>query len=46
MPHKNTNWKSKKVNTSVNPKGYTEDDLNQQPKSQLEDRAKKKNTRV
>lgn len=46
MTKRTANWKSKKVNSSVNPQGYTEDDRNQQPKSQLEQRAKKKNTKI
>lgn len=43
-----TNKKSsnKRVNTSVNPQGLTEDVADQQPKSQLEQRAKKKNTKI
>lgn len=46
MSKRTMNWKSKKVNTSVNPQGYTEEDSNRQPKSQLEQRAKKKNTKI
>lgn len=33
-------------NNSVNPQGLTEDTADQQPKSQLEQRAKKKNTKI
>jgi small acid-soluble spore protein L (minor) len=37
---------SGKTATSVNPQGLSEDEANQQPTSQLGERAKKKNTRV
>lgn len=46
MSEKNDNWSKKRVNSSVNPQGYTEDEANQRPKSQLEQRAKKKNTKI
>ncbi|GFZ82719.1 hypothetical protein GCM10010978_24250 [Compostibacillus humi] len=42
----NKNWSKKRVNSSVNPQGLTEDEADQQPKSQLEQRAKKKNTKL
>jgi len=38
--------KRSQVISSVNPQGLTEDVADQQPKSQLEQRAKKKNTKV
>ena len=46
MPKKNDNWSKKRVNTSVNPQGMTEDEAEQRPTSQLEQRAKKKNTKI
>lgn len=36
----------KRMETSLNPQGYTENDPNQQPKTQLEQRTKMKNTKV
>ena len=36
----------KRVRTSVNPQGFSEDVADQEPKSQLEQRAKKKNTKI
>lgn len=45
MSEKN-NWSKKKINTSVNPQGKSEDESNDKPKTQLEDRAKKKNTKI
>ena len=45
MSQKDNVWSSKKVTTSVNPQGFTEDEANQDPKTQLEQRAKKKNTK-
>ncbi|RST58181.1 small, acid-soluble spore protein L [Siminovitchia terrae] len=36
----------KRVVTSVNPQGLTEDVANQEPKTKLEDRAKKSNTKI
>ncbi|WP_339228933.1 small, acid-soluble spore protein L [Oceanobacillus sp. FSL K6-2867] len=46
MANKNDNWSKKRVNSSVNPQGYSEDAAEQEPKSQLEQRAKKKNTKI
>ncbi|WP_245975370.1 small, acid-soluble spore protein L [Oceanobacillus chungangensis] len=46
MSSKNNNWSKKRVNTSVNPQGLSEDVVNQAPKSQLEQRSKKKNTKI
>lgn len=37
--------KAKKARSSVNPQGLPEDVANQQPQSELEQRAKKKNTK-
>ncbi|WP_077324910.1 small, acid-soluble spore protein L [Virgibacillus siamensis] len=36
----------RKVKSSVNRQGMTEDEANQRPESQLEQRAKKKNTKI
>jgi len=36
----------KPVRTSVNPQGLSEDANRHEPKSQLEERAKKKNTKI
>lgn len=38
--------KKKRARSSVNPQGYSEDVADQEPKSQLEQRAKKKNTKI
>lgn len=38
--------KKKRARSSVNPQGYSEDVAVQQPQSQLEQRAKKKNTKI
>ncbi|MCM3741858.1 small, acid-soluble spore protein L [Oceanobacillus luteolus] len=38
--------KGKKARSSVNPQGHSEDVADQQPKSQLEQRAKKRNTKI
>lgn len=46
MSEKKNNWDKKRVHTSVNPQGYTEDETEQSPASQLEQRAKKKNTKI
>ena len=46
MSEKNNNWSKKKAKTSINPQGLTEDDENMNLKSQLEQRAKKKNTKI
>ncbi|MBY7142957.1 small, acid-soluble spore protein L [Virgibacillus sp. NKC19-3] len=44
---KNTNRDKESVkNSSLNPQGLSEDVADQQPKSQLEQRAKKKNTKI
>lgn len=45
MSEKKDNWSKRKVESSVNKQGYTEDKADQQPKSQLEQRAKK-NTKI
>ncbi|WP_141235012.1 small, acid-soluble spore protein L [Terribacillus saccharophilus] len=37
---------NEKASTSVNRQGLSEDEANQEPKSQLEQRAKKKNTKI
>ncbi|MBD8005354.1 small, acid-soluble spore protein L [Bacillus norwichensis] len=37
---------NKRVVTSVNPQGMTEDIANQEPKTKLEERAKKSNTKI
>ncbi|WP_373895556.1 small, acid-soluble spore protein L [Virgibacillus natechei] len=43
----NTNRSKQKANdSSLNPQGLSEDVADQQPKSQLEQRAKKKNTKI
>lgn len=46
MSKNNETWSKKRVNTSVNPQGYSENEADQQPKSQLEQRAKKKNSKI
>lgn len=46
MSEKKDNWSKRQVNSSVNPQGLTEDDAEQRPKSQLEQKAKKKNTKI
>lgn len=46
MSTKKNNWSKKRVNTSVNPQGLSEDEVDTSPKSQLEQRAKKKNTKI
>jgi len=46
MSEKRNNWSEKRVQTSVNPQGKSEDEANQSPTSQLEQRAKKKNTKI
>jgi small acid-soluble spore protein L (minor) len=46
MNEKHDNWSKKRVTGSVNPQGFSEDEANQRPKSQLEQRAKKKNTKI
>ncbi|AIF42624.1 hypothetical protein X953_04665 [Virgibacillus sp. SK37] len=46
MSKKRNNYSNKQVQSSVNPQGLTEDEAEQRPKSQLEQRAKKKNTKI
>ena len=46
MSVKNNSWSKKKSITSVNPQGLSEDEADTRPKSQLEQRAKKKNTKI
>ncbi|WP_249870608.1 small, acid-soluble spore protein L [Oceanobacillus saliphilus] len=46
MAKKNDNWSKQRVNSSINPQGLSKDIANQEPKSQLEQRAKKKNTKI
>lgn len=46
MSEKEDHWKKKRVHSSLNPQGLTEDESDHQPKSQLEQRAKKKNTKI
>lgn len=46
VAEKNDNWSKKRVNSSVNPQGLSEDVADQQPKSQLEQRSKKNNTKI
>ena len=46
MSEKFNNRKNSQSNSSVNPQGLSEDRANQRPKSQLEDRAKKRNTKI
>lgn len=46
MRHKKENQSKQRVGTSSNPQGLTEDAADQRPKSQLEQRAKKKNTKI
>ncbi|SES67127.1 small acid-soluble spore protein L (minor) [Oceanobacillus limi] len=46
MSKKNNNWSKKRDTTSVNPQGLSEDVEDQQPRSQLEQRSKKKNTKI
>ncbi|WP_164669710.1 small, acid-soluble spore protein L [Virgibacillus doumboii] len=46
MSEKNDNWSKRRVNSSVNPQGQSEDMADQLPKSKPEHRAKKKNTRI
>ncbi|GGB46743.1 small, acid-soluble spore protein L [Virgibacillus dakarensis] len=46
MSEKQDNWNKKRVRSSVNPQGLTEDMEEQRPKSQLEQRAKKSNTKL
>ncbi|MFD1040422.1 small, acid-soluble spore protein L [Virgibacillus byunsanensis] len=46
MSSKNDNRNKRRVQSSVNPQGLSEDVADQRPKSQLEDRTKKKNTKI
>lgn len=46
MSEKKDNWTKQKAKSSVNKQGYTEDEADQRPTSQLEERAKKKNTKI
>ncbi|MEC5423799.1 small, acid-soluble spore protein L [Virgibacillus sp. C22-A2] len=46
MSKKNNNYSKRNVHSSVNPQGLSEDSADQRPKSQLEQRAKKKNTKI
>lgn len=46
MSDKKDNWSKRRVNSSVNPQGQSKDMADQRPKSKLEDRAKKKNTKI
>lgn len=46
MPEKDDIWRKKRSRTSVNPQGLSEDDGSQSSHSQLEQRAKKKNTKL
>ena len=46
MSKGNNSYSKKRVKSSVNPQGHSEDVVDQEPKSQLEQRAKKKNTKI
>lgn len=46
MSEKKNNWNKQRATSSVNPQGLTEDEAEQQPKSQLEQKAKKRNTKI
>lgn len=46
MNEKGKVWSKKQSHTSLNPQGLSEDELDKQPKSQLEQRIKKKNTKI
>ncbi|GAB3061062.1 small, acid-soluble spore protein L [Virgibacillus ainsalahensis] len=46
MAKKKDNWNKKRNDSTINPQGLSEDTADQQPKSQLEQRAKKKNTKI
>ncbi|MFD1361867.1 small, acid-soluble spore protein L [Lentibacillus salinarum] len=46
MADKKDNRSKNQVKTSVNKQGLSEDVVDQQPDSQLEQRAKKKNTKI
>jgi len=46
MSKKENQYRKRRDDTSVNPQGLSEDLEDQQPKSQLEQRSKKKNTKI
>ncbi|WLV25526.1 small, acid-soluble spore protein L [Aciduricibacillus chroicocephali] len=46
MNEQNPEIKKKRTVSSLNPQGLTEDEKDHSPKSVLEDRAKKKNTKI
>jgi small acid-soluble spore protein L (minor) len=46
MMKKERRRNSGKTASSVNPQGYSEDVKDQQPTTELQDRAKKKNTKI
>lgn len=46
MSKKRNQWSKKQVHSSVNPQGLSEDEVDTSPKSQLEQRAQKKNTKI
>ncbi|MFD2208281.1 small, acid-soluble spore protein L [Virgibacillus halophilus] len=46
MPEKNDIWSKKQSQSSVTPQGLSEEETSQRPQSQLEQRAKKKNTKL
>lgn len=45
MNDKNDVYKKQRVNSSVNPQGFTEDEADQRPNTKPEDKAKKTNTK-
>ncbi|MEN1968600.1 small, acid-soluble spore protein L [Lentibacillus sp. N15] len=46
MSEKESNWSKQRVTNSINPQGLAEDEKNQRVKSQLEQKAKKRNTKI
>lgn len=46
MSEKNDIYSKRKINSSVNPQGQSEDKADQRPHSELEDKAKKTNTKI
>ncbi|WP_164216004.1 small, acid-soluble spore protein L [Virgibacillus sp. YIM 98842] len=46
MSKRKNQYSKRRDVTSINPQGLSEDASDQQPKSQLEQRAKKKNTKI
>jgi len=46
MSKKETQYRKQRDDRSINPQGLSEDAADQQPKSQLEQRTKKKNTKI